>query len=397
MRAVTRPLADVIGDAPDLNDVASGHGYLFVRDGVGVAGRGIARRVGIDDAVDVLATIEHDSTVEGVAPLALGSVPFAPAAAGELIIPQVTVGKSSDGTHWVTWIDDVDPTAALAPMPDPVPVATNYTLGSTSPIEMYLGAVTAARDAVRAGSLTKAVIARPITVTADVPMDVHAVLRRLKASFGSSYRYSIDGFVGASPELLVEVAGATVRSHPLAGTTRRTGDVDNDRALAAELQASAKNQIEHRIVIDVVHDTLLPWASYLDWEPEPSIVSVANVQHLGTRMEGMLSQPGPSVIELVRALSPTPALGGHPRREALDLITAVEGFERGRYGGAVGWVDARGNGTWAVAIRCAEFSADRMSARLVAGGGIVADSEPLAELAETQAKFQAMLSAIVRP
>jgi isochorismate synthase EntC len=98
-------------------------------------------------------------------------------------------------------------------------------------------------------------------------MDVHAVLQRLKASFGSSYRYSIDGFVGASPELLVEVAGATVRSHPLAGTTRRTGDVDNDRALAAELQASAKNQIEHRIVIDVVHDTLLPWASYLDWEP----------------------------------------------------------------------------------------------------------------------------------
>jgi menaquinone-specific isochorismate synthase len=228
-------------------------------------------------------------------------------------------------------------------------------------------------------------------------MDIHAILQRLKASFGSCYRYSIDGFVGASPELLIEVAGATVRSNPLAGTTRRTGDVANDRALAAELQASAKNQIEHRIVIDVVHDTLLPWASYLDWEPEPSIVSVANVQHLGTRMEGMLSQPGPSVIELVRSLSPTPALGGHPRAAALDLISDVEGFERGRYGGAIGWVDSAGNGTWAVAIRCAEFSADRKSARLVAGGGIVADSEPLAELAETQAKFQAMLSAIVRP
>ena len=114
-------------------------------------------------------------------------------------------------------------------------------------------------------------------------------------------------------------------------------------------------------------------------------------------MEGRLSQPGPSVIELVRALSPTPALGGPPRDEALALIERVEGFERGRYGGAVGWVDAAGNGTWAVAIRCAELSADRRSARLVAGGGIVADSDPLAELAETQAKFQAMLSAIVRP
>ncbi len=397
MRATTRRLDEVVDVAPDLNSVAAGDGYLFVRDGVGVAGRGVARRVGVDEAVDVLATIEHDSTVDGVTPLALGSVPFSPGTDGELVIPTITVAKRGDGTQWVTWIDDVDPVAELAAMPDPVPVATNYTLGSTSPTEVYLDAVASARDAVRAGELTKAVIARPITVTADVPMDVHAVLQRLKGSFGSSYRYSIDGFVGASPELLVEVSGAVVRSHPLAGTTRRTGDAANDRALAAELQASKKNQIEHRIVIDVVHDTLLPWASYLDWEPEPSIVSVANVQHLGTRMEGMLSQPGPSVIELVRALSPTPALGGHPRREALELIAAVEGFERGRYGGAVGWVDASGDGTWAVAIRCAEFSDDRLSARLVAGGGIVADSEPLAELAETQAKFQAMLSAIVRP
>jgi isochorismate synthase EntC len=103
------------------------------------------------------------------------------------------------------------------------------------------------------------------------------------------------------------------------------------------------------------------------------------------------------VIELVRALSPTPALGGHPRQAALDLIGRVEGFDRGRYGGAVGWVDAAGDGTWAVTIRCAELSADRTAARLVAGGGIVADSDPGAELAETQAKFQAMLSAIVRP
>jgi menaquinone-specific isochorismate synthase len=257
--------------------------------------------------------------------------------------------------------------------------------------------VTTARDAVRSGGLTKAVIARPIIVEASRPIDVHAVLRRLRASFGSSYRYSIDGFIGASPELLVEVDGPAVRSHPLAGTAPRTGDVENDAAIARDLVASTKDQIEHRIVIDVVHDTLLPWASYLDWEPEPSIVTVANVQHLGTRMEGMLSQPGPDIIELVRALSPTPALGGHPRAAALDLINRVEGFERGRYGGAVGWVDANGNGTWAVAIRCAELSSDRRTARLVAGGGIVADSDPIAELAETQAKFQAMLSAIIRP
>ncbi|NND74301.1 MAG: isochorismate synthase [Ilumatobacter sp.] len=400
MRAVTRPLTDLAPDAtalPDLNDVAAGDGTLFVRDGVGVAGRGVATRVPIDEATEVLRAIDHTSFRDDIHPIAIGTVPFTPGSPGELIIPRVVVGKRADGVAWLTTIDDADPADALALRPDPVPTATRYSLGHEVPIETYLAAVAAARDAVRRDELTKAVIARPIDIRADRPIDVHAVLRRLKASFGSSYRYSIDGLVGASPELLVEVDGPTVRSHPLAGTTRRTGDPANDFALARELQASAKNQIEHRVVIDVVHDTLLPWASYLDWEPEPSIVAVANVQHLGTRMEGMLSQPGPSVIELVRALAPTPALGGHPRAEALALIDAVEGFERGRYGGAVGWVDGHGNGTWAVTIRCAELSVDRRSARLVAGGGIVAGSDPHAELAETQAKFQAMISAIVRP
>jgi menaquinone-specific isochorismate synthase len=207
----------------------------------------------------------------------------------------------------------------------------------------------------------------------------------------------VDGLIGASPELLVAVDGADVSSFPLAGTTRTTGDPHLDEQLAAELQASDKNQIEHRVAMEMVRDTLLPYCSYLDWAPEPSIVKVANVQHLGSRAEGMLSQPAPSVIDLVRALQPTPAVGGHPREPAIELIEEHEGFERGRYGGAVGWCDASGNGRWAVTLRCAELSADRRTARLVAGGGIVADSEPLAELAETQAKFQAMLSAIVRP
>jgi isochorismate synthase len=255
--------------------------------------------------------------------------------------------------------------------------------------------VAAGRDEVRAGRLTKVVIARDVVVSADRPLDVHAVLLRLRAAFGSSYRYSIEGFVGASPELLVARHGDVVRSHPLAGTAPRTGDPTNDARMAAALITSTKDQVEHRVVIDVVHETLLPWCSYLDWEEEPSIVAVANVQHLGTLIEGRLSAPPPNVLEMAQALSPTPALGGHPRAEALDLIAAVEGFDRGRYGGAVGWVDSAGNGTWAVAIRCAEIAGT--TARLFAGGGIVADSEPLAELAETQAKFQAMLSAIIRP
>jgi isochorismate synthase len=391
VRAVSRPLE---GDV-DLNDIARGDGYLFVRDGIGVAGRGVAARVAIDDVPAFLTAIEHDDQADGARPLALGVVPFKPGTACELIVPAMAVVKAADGRRWVTTIDDmaVDLDTPLRPQPS----AQSFTTEPLTPVPQYLAAVTAARDAVRDGRLTKAVIAREVRVSSDEPIDIHAVLLRLRASFGSSYRYSIDGFVGAMPEQLIAVHGNTVTAHPFAGTTPRTGDPDTDQRAAAELLASTKNQTEHRVVIDMIHDTLLPWCSYLDWEPEPSIVAVANVQHLGTRMEGHLSEPRPNVLELVRALAPTPAVGGFPRDDALALIAEVEGFERGRYAGSVGWVDAAGDGVWAVALRCAEFSDDRRSARLVAGGGIVADSEPLAELAETQAKFQAMLSAIVRP
>ena len=182
--------------------------------------------------------------------------------------------------------DDPLPYPALNPAPRPEPRAQQFTVEPLTPIDRYLAAVTTARDAVRDGRLTKAVIAREVTVHSDAPIDVHAVLLRLKATFGRSYRYSIDGFIGASPELLVAVDGNEVTSHPLAGTTPRTGDPDTDRRAADELLASQKNQIEHRVVIDMIHDTLLPWCSYLDWEPEPSIVTVANVQHLGTAMAG---------------------------------------------------------------------------------------------------------------
>lgn len=401
LRAVTTPLDHDL----DLNGVARGDGLLFVRDGVGLAGRGVAAHVPVDDVAGALASIEHDDRfgggVPGAGPVAVGCLPFVPGAPASLTIPRVTVGKGPGGERWVTVVEGdglppVDVEAELVPPPAPRPRADAFTIRPGVAVDTYLAAVAAARDAVKQGDLLKAVIARDVFVTAEAPLDVHGILLRLRASFGSSYRYAVDGFVGASPELLVERRGDVVRSHPLAGTAPRTGDPQHDARVAAALIASVKDQVEHRVVIDVVYDALVPFCSYLDWEEEPSIVQVANVQHLGTAMEGRLSQPAPSVLELARLLSPTPALGGHPREHALALIAAVEGFERGRYGGAVGWVDGAGNGTWAVAIRCAELSDDRRTARLFAGGGIVAASDPELELAETQAKLQAMLSAIVR-
>jgi isochorismate synthase len=392
MRATTQ----LFDAAVDLNDVAGGDGYLFVRDGVGFAGQGIAHIISADTAADFLRTIDHDNqTSLDVGPIAIGNIAFQRMAPATLVIPRKVVGKDEAGNCWITTIDDASPTIspALASQPKP----STFNVQPITPIETYKKAVLAARDAVRTGAITKAVIAREIRVTSSIPIDVHAVLLRLRATFARSYRYSINGFIGASPELLVEIKGDRIRSHPLAGTTPRTGDPKTDDELARKLIASMKDQVEHRVVIDAIHEMLLPWCSYLDWEPEPSVLQVANVQHLGTLIEGHLSAVRPSVMEIVRTLSPTPALGGHPRDAALALIAEAEELDRGPYGGAVGWVDGLGNGTWAVAIRCAELSDDRLTARLIAGGGIVAASDPDAELAETQAKFQAMLSAIVRP
>lgn len=404
---VTRPLRDYMDGQLDLNDVAGDDGVLFVRDSVGFAGVGSTTRVPTRDASEYLASTQCDSTSDhlGAHGIAIGWHPFS-GSDGMSIVPAIVVGKASDSEPWVTFEKGrehdlrrllEDRLALRNVNHESSAPNNNFTVRPGVDIDTYLRAVTTVRDAVRRGDIAKAVIARDVIVESSQPISIHTLLMRLKASFGSSYRYSIDGLVGASPELLVERRGNEVSSLPLAGTCARTGNPSLDSQLAAELRASAKNRLEHRVVIDMVHDSLLPWCSYLDWQPEPEVIAVANVQHLGTRIEGRLSEPLPNVTELVNALSPTPALGGHPREEALRFIAECEGFERGRYGGAVGWCDAFGNGTWAVTIRCAEISANRRVARLYAGGGIVADSEPLSELAETQAKFQAMLAAIVRP
>jgi len=288
----------------------------------------------------------------GSGPVLLGAIPFDSNEQHDFILPHVSLVKSVDGRAWVTTVDDAEPN--FVNPPEPAAVAASYTVEPGVSVDHYLEAVTQARNAVRKGSITKAVIARDIVIKSSAPIDVYAVLLRLRSSFGSSYRYLVDNFIGASPELLVAVDNGAISSHPLAGTAPRTGDPQTDNALAEQLLSSEKNQ-------------------------------------------GMLSKPFMHVLDAALMLSPTPALGGFPNQEALKLIDQYEGIVRGRYGGAVGWFDQKGNGAFAVAIRCAQLSPDRTSARLFAGGGIVADSDPATELAETQAKFQAMLAAIIRP
>jgi len=387
MKAVTRRVdADI--------DVARWD-FHFERGRAGLAGRHSIVSVPADDVDDVLASFEVDDEVglPGCGAIAFGALPFDPVEASSFHVPAEVFGRAEDGTRWHTVVETDAPV-------DDAPVSrrtapSRFTVEPTRTPESWCELVERATKLMTDDGLRKVVLAREVTVTADEPFEIDVVVDRLRATYPGCRVFSVDGFVGASPELLVSRAGDIVRSHPMAGTAPRGGDPTSDARLAASLLASTKDRQEHQITIDMVHDTLLSWCSYLDYEAEPSIVPVANVQHLATMVEGRLSSPAPSVLELVRALHPTPAVCGSPRDEALAFIRAHEGFDRGRYAGTVGWVDSGGNGTWAVSVRCADI--DGPVARVCAGNGIVPDSDPVTELAETRAKLQAMLSALVRP
>lgn len=386
----------------DLLTVAGSNGFLFEQHGAGLAGRGVVARIALDEAADALATIETDDEVglPGCGPVAFGALPFSRAEPAEVVVPEVVVGRTADGARWMTTLTRdaaaAEPVLGWSPLPIATPGwAADARITSSRSATDWQKAVVTARERIRAGELDKVVLARELVVEMSEPIDVVGVLARLRSSYPSSFVYSVDGFVGASPELLVSRAGDVVRSHPLAGTAPRSGDPVVDARIASNLVASTKDQLEHRLTIDMVHDTLLPWCSYLDEEAEPSIVAVANVQHLGTLVEGRLSRPLPSVLDLVRALHPTPAVGGSPRDVAIAAIDELEALDRGRYAGPVGWMDAAGNGRWAVGLRCAQIA--ETTARLYAGVGVVRDSDEHAELAETQAKFAAMLGALLRP
>lgn len=345
----------------------------------------------------------------GTGPVAFAALDFDPSSDGELIVPEFVLCRTPSGGMWLTAVGDTTAavsvgdsamiTAALARLPgvEPGGEPSSMTLLSKLPPELWRDDIVGrARDLIRSGELDKCVLARELEVTADAPFDPAVVMARLDQTFPTANLFLVDGFFGASPELLVARLGDVVRAHPLAGTLPRSTDPDRDRTLAAELLASDKNRWEHRITIDWLLDTLLPFCSYVDAEPEPSIVSLANVHHLGTRVEGRLSSPAASVLELIDALHPTPAVGGDPQKAALDLIADIEQADRGRYAGPTGWVDGRGNGEFAVSVRSAQFvEPDRV--RLFAGVGVVADSDPQAELDETRAKFKAVLGALVQP
>jgi menaquinone-specific isochorismate synthase len=413
---VTRTVA--IAGSPDLLAIAGDDGLLWRDEDGGLAAHGTALRLdlprGLADPGSVahvrqaLASITTQDEVglPGCGPVAIGALPFDPTAPGTLVVPQRIVGRRGEQA-WVTTVGpaDGDPVArsrAADAAPDGAEVALTddppdeFTLTPSLPHRVWKARVADALERIEAGEFDKVVLARRVDIAANRPFVKSDVLARLIALYPSCMVFSVAGFIGASPELLVARTGDRVVSHPLAGTVARSGDAHADEALVAGLMASPKARREHGYVIDVLRAALQDICVELDVPDRPSVMSLRNVSHLATRITARLDPRTPlSALELAARIHPSPAVGGNPTSVAVPYLQSVEGFDRGRYAGPVGWVDARGDGAWAIGIRSAEV--DGPHARIFAGNGLVKGSDPADELTETQLKLQALLAALVRP
>lgn len=398
-----RPLLDLAPDQPDT--------IAWLRHGEGFVAWGKATELNPTDAntrfveADTLlrkatagAVVNDSVGVPGGGLIAFGSFTFANVPGSKLRIPQVIVGRR-DGVTWLTVIDNGDgkphePPVVLSVTPTPPSMHKPRFAGSTNPDIHWLDAVARARDAIVAKKLEKVVLARDYAVWSYEPFSPLAVAKRLSLAFANCYTFILDGLVGATPELLLRQTGMTVTSQVLAGTAGRDDNPIRDGELTNLLWASAKERDEHAFAVSSVAGILAGYVRSLDVPDEPEVLKLANVQHLASTLTGTLDSPV-RILHVVGALHPSAAVGGTPRDAALAFIEANEGMERGRYAAPVGYVTPDGDGEFGIALRCAEFSGAR--ARLFAGVGIVAESLPEAELAETHLKLLAMQHALGSP
>jgi isochorismate synthase len=416
---------------PDALEFDASPTVLFDRPNLTLVGWGTAVLVPPAHATEILAAIPCDDQVRrpGSGVISLGALPFLhtfddPAA---LIVPRFSMGIARDqngDTHrWATAVGPTDTplpdtdelfesviwqygraeTPPDAPPETPSEAQTTVTeLTTTLPTAGYRKAVARAVSIMSApgATLRKVVLSRALTATLGGPLPLSAVLRRMRAHEPACTIFSLptpDGtFFGASPELLVARHGARVSCHPLAGTIARGASARADADAQGRLAASAKDQAEHRYVVAEIAATLRPLCRQLTVPDHPHLVAFRSVAHLGTRIEGELSEPDATpVLDLLAALHPTPAVGGTPRDLALATIAGCEPDPRGHWAGPVGWTDAAGDGEWMIGIRSALLHHDAITVTLRAGAGVVAESDPDAEAAETNIKLATVLDSLV--
>ncbi|WP_420713826.1 isochorismate synthase DhbC [Streptomyces sp. NRRL WC-3742] len=347
-----------------------------VRTRVPQDGRPLPRRV--------TETLAEASRGGAELPLVIGAVAFDHDSRAELAVPDRvrTAGALRD-----------DPLIAL---PAPAADRVDWQVRPVPAPEAYGAGVAEAVERLRAGELSKVVLARTLELTADRPLDLPAVLQRLARRDPGGYTFALPAgegrtLIGASPELLLSRRGTAVLANPLAGSVPRSADLGEDVRRAAALLESPKDLHEHAVVVDAIRAALAPYCRTLDVPARPTLVRTAAMWHLATTISGELAEPAVGALELATALHPTPAVCGTPTGLARRVIGEVEPFDRGLYTGMVGWQDASGDGEWVVTIRCAE--AEGRTLRVYAGAGVVDRSRPEDELAETSAKFRTFLDA----
>jgi menaquinone-specific isochorismate synthase len=307
-----------------------------------------------------------------------------------LTVPRVVVGRRG-GRTWLTQVDDA---SYDGPADDPAPPQEIVFTDGAMDGEHWLAVVAEAIRRIGSGALEKVVLARDLIATAAGSIDIRWPLSRLAESYPMCWTFHVDGLFGATPEMLVRRERGLVTSRVLAGTIRRTGDDARDLALAATLARSSKDLEEHEYAVRSVADALEPHCSSTYVPETPFVLHLPNVMHLASDVAGVVHDASTvSSLQLAASLHPSAAVGGTPTAEAVKLIAEIEGMDRGRYAGPVGWMDATGDGEWGIALRSAEISGNTV--RLFAGCGIVADSDPEAELAEAQAKFVPVRDSLV--
>jgi menaquinone-specific isochorismate synthase len=307
-------------------------------------------------------------------------------------IPKVVVGKKGDKS-WITWVG-----AGSQPSLDAIPLARatqefSWTAGTLSEDE-WKNRVGQAIEKIESGSIEKVVLARDLIATANAAIDVRPILSSLSKNYPATWVFSVAGLIGATPELLLRLSRGMVTSRVLAGTIPKTGDDSKDLALAGSLARSSKDLEEHEFAVRSVADALEPFCSSTNVPDAPFVLHLANVMHLATDVTGALieSKKDIDVFSLLKSLHPSAAVCGTPRNKAFDVIEEIEGMNRGRYAGPVGWVDASGDGELGIALRSGQINKDQI--RIFAGCGIVSGSDPDVEVAESLAKFAAMQSAL---
>jgi menaquinone-specific isochorismate synthase len=397
---------DLLALLPDPGEPDGPGPLSWVRRGAGIVGWGEVLRTSLPAGEDRFTAGEkwlreafdgarvHDEVRQpGTGAVAFGSFTFDASSDGSvLVVPRVVVGRDGAGHSWLTTIGgDAAASPDLAPLVCPTHVRWH---DGSLPAPVWERAVAAAVRRIMGGGLQKVVLARDLFATAAERIDQRVLLRRLAGRYRDCYTFAVAGLLGATPELLIRRRGSQIDALVLAGTLPRGASPDEDAALAAELLRSAKNTEEHAYAAASVREVLQPLCDQLTIANRPGLLRLANVQHLGTKVSGRLApdKRDRSALSLAGALHPTAAVGGTPTEAAVELIRELEQMDRGRYAGPVGWMDADGNGEWGIALRCAQITGDR--ARLFAGCGIVAGSDPATELAEAQVKFRPMQAAL---